>query len=169
MLLWLLQGYKNVFALYFCMALRWTAWQYNNCVPNVKTISAQQLPFNIHFITILAHWNRNISQTLFSIAFFFIENHPKGVISDNPLPMPSNGNYFLHYWPFVRESTGGFPSQIQWRGALMFSLISAWTNGSTNNRDAGDLKRHRTYHDVTVMSQHILYRLWSLNWFHVSV
>ena len=34
--------------------------------------------------------------------------------------------------------TGGFPPQSQWRRALMFSLISAWTNGWANNRDAGD-------------------------------
>ena len=28
------------------------------------------------------------------------------------------------------------------RGALMFYWISAWTNGWTNTRDAGDLRRH---------------------------
>ena len=39
----------------------------------------------------------------------------------------------------------------QWREALMFSLICAWTNGWVNNRDAGDLKRHCTNYDVTVM------------------
>ena len=39
----------------------------------------------------------------------------------------------------------------QWRGTLSFSLICAWTNHLTNNRDADDLKRHRAHHDVTVM------------------
>ena len=39
----------------------------------------------------------------------------------------------------------------QWRGALMFSLICAWSNGWVNNRDAGDLRRHGTHYDVTVM------------------
>ena len=39
----------------------------------------------------------------------------------------------------------------QWRGALMFSLICAWTKGWVNNRNAGDLRRHRAHHDVTVM------------------
>ena len=43
----------------------------------------------------------------------------------------------------------------QWRGALMFSLIL--TNGWVNNREAGDLRRHRAYHDVTVM---VLLRPW---------
>ena len=32
----------------------------------------------------------------------------------------------------------------QWRGALMFSLISAWTNGLANNRYTSDLRRHRS-------------------------
>ena len=31
----------------------------------------------------------------------------------------------------------------------MFSLICAWTNSWVNNRDAGDLRRYRTHHDVT--------------------
>ena len=43
------------------------------------------------------------------------------------------------------------PRKGQWRGALMFSLMSAWTHGWANNRDAGDLGRHRAYYDVTVM------------------
>ena len=47
--------------------------------------------------------------------------------------------------------TGGFPSQGQWRGALMFSLICPWTNAWANNRDAGDVKRYRVNYDVTVM------------------
>ena len=39
----------------------------------------------------------------------------------------------------------------QWRGVLMFSLIYAWINGWANNREAGDLRRHRAHLDVTVM------------------
>ena len=48
--------------------------------------------------------------------------------------------------------TGEFPSHRQWRGALMFSLICACTNGWVNNRDVVDLRRHRTHYDVTVMN-----------------
>ena len=33
----------------------------------------------------------------------------------------------------------------------MFSLICAWTNGCTNNRDASDLRRHSTHYDVSVL------------------
>ena len=43
----------------------------------------------------------------------------------------------------------------QWRGGLMFSSISAWTNGWVNNRDAGDLRRHRAHYDVIVMHQRL--------------
>ena len=48
--------------------------------------------------------------------------------------------------------TGEFPSQSQWRGALMFSLLCAWTNGWANHRDAGDLRRHRVHCGITEMS-----------------
>ena len=40
----------------------------------------------------------------------------------------------------------------QWRGALMFSLICTWINSWVNNPEAGDLRRHRTHCDVSVMS-----------------
>ena len=43
------------------------------------------------------------------------------------------------------------PHKGQWRGALMFSLICAWMNGLVNNREAGDLRRHPSHYDVTVM------------------
>ena len=58
------------------------------------------------------------------------------------------------YWPFVRgihRSTVNSPHKGQWRGALMFSLICAWLNGWVNNREAGDLRRHRAHCDVIVM------------------
>ena len=42
------------------------------------------------------------------------------------------------------------PHRGQCRGALMFSLICAWTNGWANNRDAGDLRRNRAHYYVTV-------------------
>ena len=45
------------------------------------------------------------------------------------------------------------PHKGQWRGALMLSLICAWTNGWANNPDAGNLRCHRTHYDVTVMDE----------------
>ena len=61
---------------------------------------------------------------------------------------------FLRYWHFVRgihRSSVNSPHKDQWRGALMFSLIYAWTNSRANNGDTCDLRRHRTHYDVIVM------------------
>ena len=64
---------------------------------------------------------------------------------------------FPRYWSFVwgiHWSPVNSPHKGQWRGALMFSLICAWTNGWVNNRGAVDLRRHRADYDVAV--KHIL-------------
>ena len=66
---------------------------------------------------------------------------------------------FQLYWPFVQgihRSSVNSPHKGQWRGALLFSLICAWTNSWVNNRDAGDLRRHRAHYYVNVM-QYIAY------------
>ena len=62
---------------------------------------------------------------------------------------------FPRYWPFVRgihRSPVNSPHKGQWRGALMFSLVCAWTNGWTNNQNTGDLRRHCVHYDVTAMT-----------------
>ena len=75
------------------------------------------------------------------------------------LLFPSHDNvikrkYFPRCWPFVR-GMHRWPLDSshkgQWREALMFSLICAWTNGWVNNRDAGDSRRYRAHFDVAVM------------------
>ena len=63
--------------------------------------------------------------------------------------------HFPCYWPFVRgihRSPVDSPHKGQWRGALMFSLICAWINRWVNNREAGDLRRHRAHYDVIVIN-----------------
>ena len=45
----------------------------------------------------------------------------------------------------------------QWCGSAMFSLIRAWTHIWANNRDAGDLRRHRAHYDVTLMQVYTFY------------
>ena len=67
--------------------------------------------------------------------------------------------YFPRYWPFVRKihrAPVNSPRKGQWRGALMLSLICYRINGWVNNRESGDLRRHRTHYDVTVVSITIL-------------
>ena len=75
--------------------------------------------------------------------------------------------HFPHYWPFVRRihrSPVNSPHKGQWRGALMFSLICVWINGWVNNREAGDLRRHRAHYDVIVM---ITLVIWITHWHHI--
>ena len=67
--------------------------------------------------------------------------------------------------------TGDSPHKGQWRGALMFSLIYAWINGWVNNRETGDLRRHRALSDAIVMKYTrfcILRCGWDLNNTYVS-
>ena len=68
----------------------------------------------------------------------------------------SNGNIL----PFVRGIHWlrvDSPHKGQRHGALVIYLISAWTNGWVNNRDAGDFRRYRAHYDFTVMSGGTLY------------
>ena len=52
------------------------------------------------------------------------------------------------------------PHKGQRGGALMFSLSCARTNCCVNNRDAGDLRRHRAHCDVAVM---LLVNIWLIH------
>ena len=54
-------------------------------------------------------------------------------------------------WAGNSPVTGEFRHKGQWHGALVFSLVCAWTNGWINNRDAGGLRRQCAHYDVTVM------------------
>ena len=63
--------------------------------------------------------------------------------------------HFPRDCPFVRRihrSPVKSPHKGQWRGALMFPLISIWINGWVNNHEPGDLRRHRGHYDVIVMN-----------------
>ena len=66
----------------------------------------------------------------------------------------SNGNIVTvtgHLCGVFLPVPGEFPANGQWRGALMFSLIYVCINGWVNNREAGDLTRHRAHYDAIVM------------------
>ena len=65
--------------------------------------------------------------------------------------------------------TGEFPSQSQWRGALKFSLICAWTNNWVNNRDAGDLRRHCAHYDANVMDLCSLVQMYQKGYLNSSL
>ena len=93
--------------------------------------------------------NADISQTPFFNAFL-------GLLLPtwlNSMMTSSNRNIFRVTGPLCGEFTGpvNSPHKGHWRGALMFSLICVWRNGRVNNREAGDLRRHRGHYDVNVM------------------
>ena len=64
-----------------------------------------------------------------------------------------NGNIFHITGPLWGESTGHrwVPLTKASAQTLIFSLICAWTNGWSNNLDAGNFRRHRPRYDVTVI------------------
>ena len=66
----------------------------------------------------------------------------------------SNGNIFRVTDPLCGEFTGDrwIPlTKASDVGLGCFFVTGTWTNGWVNNRDAGDLRRHRAHYDVTVM------------------
>ena len=67
--------------------------------------------------------------------------------------------HFPRCWPFVRgihRTLVNSPHKCQWRGSLMFSLTLPCTKNWVNNRDAGNLGRHRARYEVIVME----FRFW---------
>ena len=52
------------------------------------------------------------------------------------------------------------PHKDQWRGALMFSLICVVLKAWVNNRETGDLRRHRAHYDVIVMYPEYMMAPW---------
>ena len=82
--------------------------------------------------------------------------------------------HFPRYWHFVRgihRSPVNSPHKGQWRVALMFSLIYIRINGWVNNREAGNLRRHRAHYDViamvTVMMNTVIDTIrtpWQIRW-----
>ena len=89
----------------------------------------------------------------------------------------------LALWERIHRSPMDSPHKGQWRGALMSSLVCAWTNGWANSPGVGDFRRHGAYCDVTVMllavyvvfmwclwslvpPTHLGYRTWISNYIH---
>ena len=81
------------------------------------------------------------------VSFFFLS----GTVSY--LLTYSNWEFFLirNVFSYIMTSSNGNITGPLWRRALMLSLICAWTNGWASTRDTGDLQRHCTHYDVTVM------------------
>ena len=81
--------------------------------------------------------------------------------------------HFPRYSPFVQgihRSPVNSPHKGQWRGTLMFSLISTWINDWVNNGEAGDLRRYRAHYDVAVILCRLIWSTWKLQllWCHLE-
>ena len=128
-------------------------------------------------ISVLLLWSPHVCNLFYIIIFFYsislhLSRHNwcrqkrANLTATGIRPWMSNHDdvtkwkHFPRYWPFVREIHRP-PHKDQWRGALMFSLICAWINGWINNGKAGDLGRHRTHYDVTVMIIPIVWFGWN--------
>ena len=137
-----------MFAFGVCVSKLITGWfLYLN-----KLICTDCMPFQrvanhqLRHLKIKNSWQRNTT----SVYSAFV--HSMIILHDDVIKW----KHFPRYWPFVRGihlSPGNSPHKCQWREGLMFSLIWAWINGRVSNRKAGDLRRNRAHHDITVMIQ----------------
>ena len=69
----------------------------------------------------------------------------------------SNGNVFHVTGPLCGEFTGHrWIPRTKARGAELWCFLwpAPWMNGWENNREAGELRRHRAHYDVTVLKYH---------------
>ena len=97
--------------------------------------------------------------------FNFLPNHrnrlpivrPWGRDMTAVMMTSSNGNILLAICAGNSPSPGNSPHKDQWRRALVFSLICAWTNGWVNNGEAGDLRRHRAHYDRITTTPNQIY------------
>ena len=67
--------------------------------------------------------------------------------------MMTSSNFFPRYWPFVWgiHRSRWIPRTKTSDVELWCFLCCVWINGWVNNWKAGDLGRHRTHYDVSVM------------------
>ena len=117
-----------------------------------KLNCAQEIHAYTHIVIYVYHINRGLYMYFRFTSFLFIKWH---ILLKSFSGKESRLLISYPWWRHQMETFSALPVKSahkgQWRGALMFSLIHAWTNGWVNNRDAGDLARHRANYDVSVM------------------
>ena len=72
-------------------------------------------------------------------------------VADSCIVSAASYSWWRHQMETFSESLAhrspvNSPHKGQWRGALIFPLIYAWINAWSNNREAGDLRRHFPRH-----------------------
>ena len=102
---------------------------------------------NLMFVSISKYVNDNFTET--EISFW------QNLITASMMTS-SNGNIFHVIGPLCGEFTGHRwmpPTKASDAELWCFLWSAPWINGSVNNREAGDLKRHRAHYDVIVMTE----------------
>ena len=125
------------------------------CIMHIKLDFANWLclisPLNISS-TLSCGWSGNSHINSEKYGLHLIQ-HISGYLHDDVIKW----KHLPRYWPFVRGiqwSPVNSSHKGQWCGALMFFfVICAWINGWVNNREAGDLRRHRAHYDVIVVTR----------------
>ena len=122
---------SNLGQLLFCLSITWS--RYRNAYRDLWIMSIVicllvAILFRVYMLTTLmlkpVSWWRHQMKTFATLLALCAGNSPSPVNS---------------------------PHKSQWRRALMFALICAWTKGSINNQDTGDLRHHHIHYDITVM------------------
>ena len=127
----------------------------------IRCIQSIQAGYDVFAITLVlilsiseAHWFKRESSSYWRFYYHWRRSRLSLRLPSTLHDDVIKWKHFPRYWPFVRgihRSPVNSPHKVQWRGALMFTLICARINGWVNNREAGDLRRYRAHYDVIVM------------------
>ena len=137
-------------------------WRWHCSGPNHNLSQCRLIVVN-HTLGTTRQWNMNGNINIFTQGKYdwnavceisAILFKPPCEAVQTPLMMTSsNGN--ISALPVLYEgnhrSPVDSPQKGQWRGALVFFLICAYTNGCLNNQDVGDLRCHRAHYGVIVI------------------
>ena len=139
---------------YKCAIIRWNGLRIWYILENINTV---RIYFALLFIIYYQHFCFRIHLHAFLQVASLVPGCDCPCVSEVTLKYHDDVTkckHFSRFWPFVRgihRSPVNSPNKGQWRGPLMFSLICAWVTAWVNNREAGDLRRHRDHFDVVVM------------------
>ena len=109
--------------------------------------------WDVLYIKYLLSWNMRKRHWCFECQAVMLQHNDSAYSTDNFHDDVIKWKHFPRYWPYVRgihRSSVISPHKGQRHGALIFSLICAWINCLVNNREAGDLRRHRAHYGVTL-------------------
>ena len=144
------------------LALRRRTWQsstYDSGKTSLKAVDGRRKTHG----SFCAHTRGNVHELIVRYLFTYIIIWVLTIINKDVQTWvchvtTSRGNIFRVTGPLCGESTGHrwMPlTKASDADLLVFYLICAWTNSWANNRDAGDLRRHRAHRVVTVMALYL--------------